>query len=491
MDYLDPKKQFRHRIIMLVGYVLIAIAITIATLVLLYQAYGFGIGKNGTVIQNGLTFFSSQPHPANIYINNQIESVTTNTRLALPAGIYHIKLTRTGYRGWQRSIELDGGSVEHFDYPFLFPTTLTNKKIHPFAAAPGLFTQSPDRRWLLVETPGSMTNFEVYDLKNPTKTPTDISLPANLLTKATTSESWLLEEWADDNQHVVLQHNYGGKTEFILVDHTNPTQSLNLNTTLSSSPTKLTLNNKKYDRYYLYDAPTGVLQTASLQTPAAAPVQQHVLAYQSYGTGTLLYVTSSGAPAGKVLAKLAIGGHTYTIHSFPAGTTYLVDLTKYGNTLYVAAGAGSEDKVYIYEDPVGQLNAFPKQGLAPAQVLHVKAPAYLSFSSNAQFIVTENANQFGIYDIENTKGYSYTVNQPLDAPQVHASWMDGDRLTYVSGGKLVVFDYDNANHQTLMPASSPYLPAFGPDYKNVFALAPGAAGQLDLIQTFLLAPADR
>jgi len=74
MDYLDPKKRFRHHVMLYVGYVLIGIAILIGTLVLLYQAYGFGLGKNGTVIQNGLFFFSSQPSPADIYVNKPIHA---------------------------------------------------------------------------------------------------------------------------------------------------------------------------------------------------------------------------------------------------------------------------------------------------------------------------------------------------------------------------------------------------------------------------------
>jgi len=54
------------------------------------------------------------------------------------------------------------------------------------------------------------------------------------------------------------------------------------------------------DLYYLYDPTTQELQTASLKTPAPTRVLQHVLAYQSYGANTLLYVTASEAPAGKV-----------------------------------------------------------------------------------------------------------------------------------------------------------------------------------------------
>lgn len=129
MDFLDPQKQYRHRIILLLGYALVGVAIAIGTLVLVYQAYGFGIAKNGTVIQNGLIFFSSQPNPADIYVDGTKKSVRTNTRLSLPANIYKIELKRQGYYSWHRSIDLQGGSVEHFDYPFLFPKELITKSL--------------------------------------------------------------------------------------------------------------------------------------------------------------------------------------------------------------------------------------------------------------------------------------------------------------------------------------------------------------------------
>src|SRR4051812_17168320 len=120
MDYLDTKKQFRHHLILMFGYMLVAVAITLSALVLLYQAYGFGVTRNGTVIQSGLIFFSSHPNPAAIYVNGAKQPVSTNTRLELESGIYKIKISRAGYNDWQRTIELDGGKVQHYDYPFLF-----------------------------------------------------------------------------------------------------------------------------------------------------------------------------------------------------------------------------------------------------------------------------------------------------------------------------------------------------------------------------------
>ena len=492
MEFLDPAKQMRHRIVLWVGYVLVAIGIVIAALVLLYQAYGFGIGKNGQVIQNGLVFFSSQPNPAKIYINGKLNANQTNARFTLPAGIYHVQLERTGYRPWQRTIEVEGGDVQHYDYPLLIPKQLTSKKLASFTSVPGLATQSPDKRWLLVEKPGSVNSFSLYDLKNPTQAPTNITLPAGLLSKATTKQSLQLDEWADDNKHVVLQHNYDGKHEFILLDRTDPAKSQNLDKTLSADPAKLTLINKKYNQYYLYNAAAHSLSKASLGAPTPVPVLNHVLNYQSYSDNTILYATDAGAAAGKVQIQMKIGSTTYPIRTFPAGSNYLLDLTEYSGTLYVAVGSSGLDKVYIYKDPVGQLNKLPNHALVPSQVLHVHDPNYVSFSNNAQFIMAENGNNFGVYDVYKGKGYNYKTTRPIDKPQTHASWIDGDRMEYVSGGKLVIFDYDNTNQQVLVSADPLYLPAFSADFKFFYTLAPNQAkgakpGQINLNQTSLLA----
>jgi hypothetical protein len=489
MDYLDTNKERRHNALLLVGYVLIAVAITISALVLLYQAYGFGIDKNGAVVQNGLTFFSSHPHPADIYVNDKLQPVKTNTRLVLPSGMYNVKLAREGYNDWQRKIELDGGSVEHFDYPFLYPRSLVTKKIQTYDDQPGMVTQSPDHRWLLVQQ-GNDASFLTYDLKNITAPAQMVTLPATVASKPAASETWELEEWADDNDHVLLLHNYDGKSEYILVDRTNPGQSLNLNTQFATNPTKITLIDKKYDKYYLYNQADGGLSKVSLRDKQPTPMLQHVLAYKSYSDDTILFVTDNGAPKGMVRVRMVVGDKTWTVRNLTAGTDYVVDLTGYDGSLYVAAGAASDNRVYIYKDPVGQLSQENLKIAVPIQVLHVEQVNYLSFSASAQFIVAENGNRFGVYDIENETGYNYATAEPVDTPQAHASWMDGNRLVYVSGGKLFAYDFDNTNSRSLMPSGSAYLPAFDRDYKYVYALAPNAAGQWELNQTALLAPND-
>lgn len=490
MDYLDPNKQRQHTIMLFVGYILIGIAIIMATWVLFNQAKGYGLDRNGTLIQTGLTFFSSQPNPATINVNG-VQKGKTNTRMFLVAGLYDIQLKRDGYRTWQRKINLQGGGVLHFDYPLLFANTLTPSKKTSYSTAPSYATQSPDRRWNVVGK-SSLDTYDVYDLKNPTKPPLSLTIPPGVMTKAVGAETLEVVEWADDNQHILLKHIYDGKSEFIVTDRTLGDAAKNLNTTLLINPGKLVLRDKKYDQYYIYDESTLRLQKISLKSTTPEFVLDQVIGFQPYGSDTILYTTTTDAPAGKVLVKLLKGDKKYGIRSLSAGGNYLLNLASYSGAMYVATGATNENKLYIYKDPIGQLGALPNHALVPAQVLRVNAPNELDFSTNAQFISIQNGQEFAVYDIENKVGYHYTTQYPLDSPQKHAQWMDGHRIVYVSGGKLLVFDYDYANVQTLIPADSRYEPAFTPDYKLVFGLANNAGSeQVDMWQTSLLAPKDQ
>ncbi|HVC36548.1 MAG TPA: PEGA domain-containing protein [Candidatus Dormibacteraeota bacterium] len=491
MDYLDPQKQLQHRIILFVGYGLMAIAISVATVVLLYLAYGFGIGKNGTVIQNGLIFVSSTPTPAQIYLNGQLSQSKTDARLVVPAGVYQLQLRRNGYRPWQRAVTLDGGSVQHFDYPFLIPLSLVTQKIEAYATPASFVTQSPDLRWLLVAPSSDGITFDEYDLKSTNPKLAPINIPTTLLTKASTSQSWQVIEWSDDNQHLLLAHHYDAKTEFIVLDLKNPDQSVNLNKLFGFEPTAVSLVNKKYDSYYLYNAATQSLETASLQSPAPVAYLEHVLAYKSYGNNTLIYISNDSVISGKVDIKMAVGSNNYLLRSLTAASNYLVNLTQYNGVLYVVAGSPTANKVYIYKDPIGQLTAQPSQLPQPLRTLQMPADSYLSFSPNARFILTENGSRVAIYDIETSKSYYASLSLPIDSPATNVGWMDGYHLNYVSQGKLVILDYDNTNQQILEDTSPAYSAFFSPDYKYVYSMAP-QTGQpsFSLNQTALRIPAD-
>jgi hypothetical protein len=497
MDFIDPIKRRRHKIRLIVGYFILGTAILLTALILLYQANGYGFGKNGQIIQNGLVFVSSTPSPATIELNGVASGSTTNTRLELPAGQYTLKLTRPGYRSWVRAIGVDGDSVESFTYPFLFPTSLVTTTVSSYSALPPLTLQSPSRQWLLLEQPGTIGSFDEFDLTKPktlTATLTNVSIPTTLLNQNAQGQSLQLISWANDNRHVLLLYTYQGGSEYILLDRQVPSDSIDLSKTLSlTASDQLSLQNGKYDQYYLYDTTALSLATASISSPAPTPLLSQVLSYTSYGNN-VLYVTDASAPTGKVSVEILQGTTSYPITNLLVSPTYLLDMTQFAGDTYIIVAASNDAKQYVYEDPVSELQSTPDSPPVPIYILKVTQPSFVSFSANSQFAMSENGDTIATYDEQNNKNYAYVLTQPIPAGY-HASWMDGDHLMVVAGGKVVVFDYDDANLQTLQPAVDGTTPAFDPSYQWMYTLAPlsspSSTSTYGLTSTALLIPADQ
>lgn len=497
MDFLDPKLERRHRHVLMLGYGLVAIAIGLVTLLLLYQAYGFGIDRQGKITQTGFVFVSSQPKGAGIKFNGQAYKNATNTRVTILAGAYTMQIDETGYRTWQHRVVVNGGDVQHYDYPFLFPKNLKTTPIKDLSGAPSVATQSPDKRWLLLGEADKSGSFLLYDLKSPDKpVATEISLPADAFTAGDGDQSWTLVEWSADNQHVLLQHDYtangSAAHEFVLVNRNDPSQSISLTKTLNLSANDLVnMYDAKVAQFYILDQDAKTLARVNTSDDGQIAKIDHVLAFKPYGSDRLLYVTDT-PPSGKtvadqVTAVLQVGQKTYALRTLPAGaSSYVLNLAQYGGDWYVGVGASSENAVYIFRNPESEALVAGSNYPAPWRRMSIQSPSYLSFSNNTQFLMAENGQDFVVYDAENKAQFRYHSSNPLDQPQLHATWMDGDRLMYTSGGNAVVFDYDYKNKQTLVASGSAYLPFFSSNYRFLYTIRPGESTAAQLTSTPLV-----
>lgn len=478
MDFLDPRKRRAHSIRLMVGYALIAVAIGLGAIILLYGAYGYGINtKTGDIVQNGLLFVDSQPGGANIYLNNKPQGSTTAARLILPAGNYQLSLKKDGYRSWQRKFTLSEHSVARYVYPFLFPVKPQIKPLKNYSAIPPLVTQSPDHRWLLVQLPVSasgVVSFDEYDTN-------DLSLPPKQLVIASAviaGGGTLSEvEWSTDNKHLLLQRTLQGATEFIIFNRDSPAESLNVNKLFNATPSEVALRNKKIDQLYLFDQATGDLQVGNTKNLAVTPLLKHVLAFKSSGSDLITYVTAQNVVPGQAMARIWDGEKSYPLYTFAAGDKYLIDMAQFQGNWYYIAGSSSDDRVNLYKDPLGRLNDPAIAHAIPLLSLNIKGATKVSFSTNTRFIEAQSGQSLAVYDIETQNIYHYTIDSLL-SDQVH--WMDGHRLIAASLGSVFVTDYDSTNQQVLVPTIYSRGGFFDRDYKHMVTLAGAADGSIAL-----------
>lgn len=485
MDFLDPAKKRARNIRLIVGYILIGIAIALVTSILVFQSYGYDLDrKTGAIIQNGLLFVAAQPEAANVYLNDKQYKAQNNAKLVLPSDVYRLKLTREGYRDWNRTFSLAGGTIERMTYPFLFPTKLQTQDRKAYDASVDFATQSPSRQWIVVQQPGKLNDFDLFDANDPKKTNTSFTLPNNLLT-ASTSNKLELVEWANDNRRFLVKHQFATGHEFIIVDTEQPNQSVNVNKTFNVAPTKVSLRDKKYDHLFFYDQATQTLSYAEVKQPTLKPVASKVLAYKTHGDDTVLYVTDDQATPGKVRVMLKDNDGTYQLREITTSSAgYLLNLAKYDNKWYVAAGAINESIVYVYKDPQNAVKQSTPTSPIPIMVLRADNPDWLEFSANTQFITLRGGQQFAVYDAENDRNYRYKLEQPIE-PDTKPAWMDGNRIMVTSQRKMVVLDYDGINTQTLSGNQPGMIPFFDRDYKVLYNIAPVDGGKSSLTQTDL------
>lgn len=504
MDYLDPNNERRARRRLFVGYGLVGTLIAIASLVLLYWSYGYNVDKKGAVTQSGMVFVSSQPSNASIVLNDKPGSAKTNSRLVLAAGDYTLRLTKDGYTDWQRHVSVLGGDVQRFDYPLLVPKTLKTTTIASFDTPVSFFSQTPDKRFVLIGSADKPGTFTEYTLADPAKTVArTLELPGSVYTSlekaASNRDAWKAIEWADGGRYCLVEHiwyaedgNVKGR-EFLLLDRRAPSDSTNLTTALNlGTDDKVTLFNRQPDVVYVYRPADKTLRALEIHEAKLVTQLSSVYAYKTYSDDTVLYVTdvppSGKAVPGTFYAVLQQGQRTTTLRMWQASAgQYLLDIARYDKEWYVLIGADNETTQYIYKNPQTQVLSQPKQLPSPWRTLKIEHPVSAAFSANARFVMVQNNDRFALYDAETVETLGYTAPKPVDNPaQQRPVWMDGHRLQYVSDGKLVWFDYDNQNLRVMQPSLPDQMPIFSPDFHYVYSLKTLGDGRYSLGGTSLI-----
>lgn len=470
MDFLDPRRKKAHRRRLFFGYLLMSIVVTLGTIIILYLAYGFDIDRQtGSLIQNGIVFVDSKPQGARITLNGVEHRNKTDTRMVLPAGTYTIKIEAEDFRHWERTFNLSGGQIQRLVYPFLIPNNFVTTDVSQYDSIPGLATQSPDRRWVLVQRPTTTYQFDVYDLNDPEKEPQQIIVPPTILTDPSAPASLKYVEWSTNNRHVMFERTYGeGEREFILFDREEPSESVNINTTFGISPEVISLRNKHHDEYYYLESTPGVLRVADLgNRTISAPLIDGVIDYKSYGDDIVLFATQKDVEPGKAEFRILENDKVYTLKSVKESDNYVMDVSKYDNKWYYVAGSSAEDMAFVYENPLPALKNETRTPLIVLSIMRLQNPRFVSFSANTQFIGLQSGSELLTLDLYENHQYRIKLDKDIPLAQ-KIRWMDGHRYIYSVNDQSYIVDFDGSNEQTLVTSRLNPGPFFDRDYDNVF-----------------------
>ncbi len=469
MDFLDPKKKRNHRIRLFTGYILVGIGVLLATLILVFMSYGFDVDReSGDVIQKGLVFIDAQPESMDIYVNEGLIGDKTNARLLLPSGTYKLQLKKTGYRMWQRSFDLEGGSVERFAYPILFPEKITSTAVANVAATPAVFTSTPDRRQLLVSAANNPRTFTVMNMLDKNQPSLQISIPDSVVTQPQVLGTLSVVEWSNDNRHVLLKRTTDTLTEFVLFDIEQPELSVNVNRQFTTSSLDIRLIDKKADKFHVLEQDKS-LKTADRRTSIlSTAIATNVLQFASHGEDIVMYAAPSDIDATKVRVSVLENTNKYLLQEYAAGARYVMEVARFDSKWYFLTASSTENRALIFIEPLTELKNDPLKTFAsPDTFLSIENAEYASFSANARFIAVQSGQKIVVYDAETVRKHAVQIEEPLPAGY-EVKWMDGHRFTLAANDTAYVFEYDGLNKQALAGAASGQVPLFDRDYDALY-----------------------
>lgn len=473
MDFLDPKKMRSRQTRLIIGHSLMVLLVVVATYLLVYRAYGFGVDtQTGQVTQNSLVYIDSAPNGSEIRINGEYRN-NTNRRLALNEGQYDLEISKEGYRSWTNSLDIQGGQVVRISYPTLFPSSLNPIEFISLDKPIDLATESPDRRWMVLSEKNDLKKFIIYDLNTRTDNlpiASEIDFQDGLMTNAPGAHTISEVEWSSDNRHLLVEHMWSAGSEFVMIDREKPAESYNLNSLLKKKPSSVAMLDKKFDQLYVYTKNNKRLDKYDVSQDVLTNYATGVISYKPHGKDRMLL---SRTTIDKMFAEFVLieGDQEYVMRTIPIQNNFPLEIAQFDNDWFVGISSSKEQKTYIYKNPQAQFGSSPNIEDASTIVLSSDAAIDdLSFSSSARFIMARAGSQFTVYDAENEEQFNYKIDETLSSNE-DPKWMDGHRIIAYTKNDIVVFDFDGTNKQNLIKADTSLPVLFERDYTELISFS--------------------
>jgi len=459
MEFLTTKQKKKKAQSLYFGYALLSVLVVLATYVLISTALGFEIfSTRGDVVQNGLLFIDSRPDGADIYMNGRRESDRTNSKLTVPEAEYSIQLKKNGFRDWNGTVSLVGGTVEFLTYPRLLPA-VPKLLISRAITSPPTGLQSRDKRWIASYVPESPSTIEITDLNNPLDPLVTLLIPTGAVgDKPVLSLKFV--EWAGDNEHFMIAVKLAEtpSTQYVVMHRLKPEEVINVTTIYSLGADDTSgFWDAKRDRVYIRQA-SGTILIGNLKDKsiAAQPLFTDLTTqFFPLGKERALYTTKSGD---ETLVRYYSDQRTFTITPMKDPTKPVIAKSfGFNRNDYILLSGEGFDKTLIYKNFENTVTSSVSGRVAPFFTMPSQSKI-ADISRSNRFVMGSDGVNAQVYDIEQKELYRYEL--PAARP-AEIGWFDDVRLyTIGSDKKLSIFDFTGNNVHEIA------TPTFGKPYVN-------------------------
>jgi hypothetical protein len=456
-------KQFSKPIVRIISWSLIGTFVIFTTIALVAfgQGYRFDFKKR-QLVGGGLILLNSDPANAEIYIDGQKRSKNTAARLLMPAGTYTIKLVKSGYRDWVKTINVTTTRISDIRYPLLVPNDITTRALKEFAEPIIITTASANRERLAMVEGGSSQTIYVVTTKNNTVEPL-FNLPSSLKQKRAKIETI---KWAPDDKHLLVTARADKVFNYFLLDSEDKNSIVDLTQQIDGEVFDLSFDPDDWRQIYwrtsknVYNLNISNLNRSIVY---AKPVMS-------------IWIVSDAVwlvepdPKGSKIIRIEAGSSQVFADTLKTGS-YMLRVIDYSQNSYLAVTNSSTEVINLYliqGENLELLHSFS----GVSQPVFIEGP-------NSRFLLIKNYNNMLMYDFEYKRFDSYDFgNRPVES----ASWFDGFHVLATLDTKAFMFEFDGANKEDLFDVAQGSAISVDPNHEQIYSIGKSHVSEQNLLQ---------
>lgn len=473
------KKQFIIRRIILSSVATLAVIIIATSAILFMLGYRLD-GGNGKLEQGALLQFDSAPNGADVFVDGQNIGSRTAAKKTVVAGTHTIKISRTGYQDWNRTLDIEAGTLTWLDYARLVPNERPVETVTNHETLVGL-TISPDSKWAVAHEKSETATFQLVDLRSETVKSTDLVIPIEKYSEPDVegvAHSFSMMTWDSGSRYVLTKHLYRDQTEWLVVDTQNVDETVNVSRLLSVNFKNLQFAGTSGKVLYGLTSDGAIRKLDLSAATLSRAFVTHVDSFALFDNTILSYVGVDPEDATKRVAGVYRDGDeaSHILRSVVSPDVSLKIATgKYYTDNFVAIAEGNVVTVLKGSYPTS--SSQDDTSLAEVETLELSGVvSTLSFSPAGDYVLAQSGESFKSYEIEHDRADVGTVKSADGKAVSTLKWLDDSHLWSDDNETLTMRDFNGINAFSIMKVQPGFSAGLSQNGRFFYAVGKSDSG---------------
>ena len=446
MDRKRKKKLENARVIM--TNIFMGISVIGIVFVLMLIAMGYNFNEKGGIEQSGLIQISSNPKGSSVEIDGEAQFSRTDFNKMLSSGKHTVKISKSGYDTWEKTIDVDPGLLTRVEWARLFPTKTEITSVANYSNI-RLAEFSSDRKRLLVIEHNSPV-IQYIDIQGEKINTHKISLNDALSKTENVLEGEIkLVSWNETGSKVVVSWTRAQKTSWHLIDLENVHKSLNLDSKFGMTFSDIHILNDSASKLWALE--NGRIHIIDTNSQTISGVLISNVEQFTNNKDVIAYIDVDEDDGNRKLRVFKEGekGSTTILNLKDKKPNITMAMGSYWNESWLAYS--TDNRIVVSSGTYPSFDRPSKNSLKDIVKRDLEyTPNLVGTNQLGRIIMFTGASNLTSVDIE-TRDY---FDSTTEAEIAKLNWLDNYLIWENSNEKIVIRDFDGDNRREILSVNN-------------------------------------